>query len=126
MKIKKRYIGLIIFSIGILYILFRCIVWVPTYTLSDFEKDPLLERNPIELAIEHHQSTNQIKWLGYYGYTGYIPGIPDEIRKATDNSEVHWIIGTGDALLGEEHEQYNLTAQEFAEIYNRKRMELNK
>lgn len=69
---------------------------------------------------------NTFKWLGYYGYTGYVPGIPDEVREATDNSEVHWIIGTGDALSGEEHEQYNLAAQQFAEIYNRKRMELNK
>jgi hypothetical protein len=126
MKIKTKHIVLIIFIIGVLYALSQCFVWQTSYPKSDFEKDPLLEKNPAELAIEHHHSASEIKWLGYYGYTGYVPGIPEEIREATDNSEVHWIVGTGDALVGEEHEQYNLVAQEFAEIYNRKRMELNK
>ncbi len=126
MKIKTKHIVLIIFIIGVLCALSRCIVWVPTYTHSDFEKDPILERDPSELAIEHHQSTNQIKWLGVDSYTVYLPGVPDEIQGAVKGSEIHRIIGASDSVRGTEHIQYREGAVEFAEVYNQKRMELNK
>jgi hypothetical protein len=126
MKIKTKHIVLIIFIIGILYALSQCIVWKTYYPESDFEKDPFLERDPIELALEHHRSANQTKWLGCNGYTVYLPGVPDEILDEADRSEIHRIIGTADALSGEDHIQYNDRAVKFAEVYNQKRMELNK
>ncbi|QBG47680.1 hypothetical protein EGM51_09845 [Verrucomicrobia bacterium S94] len=126
LKIKAPYIILIIFVIGVIFTLSKFIVWETSYPETDFAKDPFLERNPVELAIEHHQTAHKIKWLGYDGYTVYFPGVPDEILKESDRTERHRIIGTSDKLCGSKHEQYNIQAQEFAEIYNKKRLELNK
>ena len=91
----------------------------------DFEVDPILRNDPEELAIAHHTNQSNIEWIGCYGYAAFLPGVPDDIkREYGQDNNIHWITGTGDDLLGNDHEAYNDRAITFAETYNKKRMEL--
>jgi len=116
MNIKSTFL-----IIATALILLGCTVDTPASWTS--ERDPLLDKNPTQLAIKHHNTRSQIRWLGCHGFAPYLPGVTDTIKWEYKDSNIHWISGTGDDVPISP--EYNQQAELFAKVYNQKRIELD-
>ncbi len=88
------------------------------------QADPILQNDPIHLAIEDREHHSKTEWMGCHGFAPYLPGVPSDVEWEYFDPNIHWIKGTGDDCPISE--EYNQRAEDFAKLYNEKRLALKK
>ncbi len=74
---------------------------------------------PPRARLDTSLAAKDFRFLGVYGYTVEVPGVPSSESSRITRSGVFGIPGTSDALLSEEHAQLTKRARSYAEQYNR-------
>jgi hypothetical protein len=73
---------------------------------------------PVKARFEAALAARDSRFLGVYGYTLEVPGVPQAEADRISKNGVLGIPGTSDALVSEEHGALNERAREYAVEYN--------
>jgi hypothetical protein len=73
---------------------------------------------PVKARLKAALAARDSRFLGVYGYTLEVPGVPQSEAPRISANGVLGIPGTSDALVSEEHGALNERARDYAEQYN--------
>jgi hypothetical protein len=73
---------------------------------------------PVKKRFESALGARDFRFLGVYGYTLEVPGVPKNQTDRISKNGILPIPGTSDALVSDEHGNFNDQAREYAAKYN--------